>query len=294
MSAEEQQPEHTNLVLRFPVPKGKVSSILGMLNFLQSRYASMGVTLHLENGSLTEQEYDEKVEATLQQLGVRAHQGRSSDTSANGTAQEVSFGHDPLAESVGEMLDTLLLKLDTEIADANQFGGKAFETGNHIRAKELLARAEEIAAYRRKVASLRKQWGGAATPSGTGKPTPPSNGVSPKPRVVSPGTGGGSESQRPGMSSYYVPILQALDQLGGSAEVARVLPRVEESMRGILTDIDYTPTPSKPNVIRWKHRTHWAYNQLRHDGLARPGNARGIWEITDEGRMYLKGKLPAK
>jgi restriction system protein len=293
MKADEQEQslERADLVFRFPVPKGKVSSILGMLNFLQSRYASMGITLHLENGSLTDQEYDEKIEATLQQLGVRAQQAGDSDHSENGAAQEVSFERDPLGANVGEMLDTLLQKLDAEIAEANQFGAKAFEAGNHVRAKELLARAEEIAAYRRKVASLRKQWGGAAIPNGTGKPTPPSKGTSPKPRVVSPGRG--SEGRRPGMSAYYVPILQALDQLGGSAEVARVLSRVEESMRGILTEIDYTPTPSKSNVIRWKHRTHWAYNRLRHDGLAKPGSRRGVWEITDEGRMYLKGKLAA-
>lgn len=47
----------SRLRLRFTVPKGKASSL-------------MGVTLHVENGELTEQEYEDKIKEAFRQMGV--------------------------------------------------------------------------------------------------------------------------------------------------------------------------------------------------------------------------------
>lgn len=60
----------TQLSLNFELPKGKVSSLMGVLNFLQSRYNSMKVTLELSDGILTEQEYEDKIKEAFRQMGI--------------------------------------------------------------------------------------------------------------------------------------------------------------------------------------------------------------------------------
>ena len=55
----------------FIVPKGKVSNLMGVLNYLQSKYEHMGVTIHLDRGQMTEQEYEDKVKEAFRQMGIR-------------------------------------------------------------------------------------------------------------------------------------------------------------------------------------------------------------------------------
>ena len=56
--------------LRFRVPKGKVSNIMGVMNFLQSRFNSLELALTAKEGGITQQEYEDKIEETFRQLGI--------------------------------------------------------------------------------------------------------------------------------------------------------------------------------------------------------------------------------
>src|SRR2546425_2639758 len=58
------------LSLRFRVPRGKVSHIMGMMNFLQSKFQSLDVELTAREGTLSEEEYASKIKEALKQLGV--------------------------------------------------------------------------------------------------------------------------------------------------------------------------------------------------------------------------------
>ena len=60
----------TQLSLKFALPKGKVSSLMGVLNFLQSRYSHMQIILDVEQGHLTEQEFEGKIREAFRQMGV--------------------------------------------------------------------------------------------------------------------------------------------------------------------------------------------------------------------------------
>lgn len=60
------------LRLRFSVPKGKVSRVLGVMNFLQSKFNRMEVVLYTEDGSLSEQEYENNIKEAFRQIGVEA------------------------------------------------------------------------------------------------------------------------------------------------------------------------------------------------------------------------------
>jgi len=58
------------LTFDFVVPKGKVSNLMGVLNYLQSKYGQIHMHLNVDQGSLTEQEYEDKVKEAFRQMGI--------------------------------------------------------------------------------------------------------------------------------------------------------------------------------------------------------------------------------
>jgi hypothetical protein len=58
------------LSFSFTVPKGKVSGLMGVLNFLQGKYEHMNISLHLDKGQMTDQEYEDKVKEAFRQMGI--------------------------------------------------------------------------------------------------------------------------------------------------------------------------------------------------------------------------------
>jgi hypothetical protein len=58
------------LVLRFRVPIGKISQIMGIMNYLQSKFKNLEVEISAKEGSLSEEEYMNKIIEALRQLGV--------------------------------------------------------------------------------------------------------------------------------------------------------------------------------------------------------------------------------
>lgn len=62
--------KYQQLRLNFVVPKGKVSNLMGVLNFLQSRYNRVEISLNLGDGQLSEQEFEDKVKEAFRQMGI--------------------------------------------------------------------------------------------------------------------------------------------------------------------------------------------------------------------------------
>jgi len=62
--------ERNEIHLRFQVPKGKVSNIMGVMNFLQTKFEILELQLIAKNGSITEREYEDKIEEAFMQLGI--------------------------------------------------------------------------------------------------------------------------------------------------------------------------------------------------------------------------------
>ncbi|MGH7450628.1 MAG: DUF499 domain-containing protein, partial [bacterium] len=56
--------------LRFALPKGKVSGIMGVMNLLQANFDRLKVELLAENGQITEQDYEDKIKEAFRQLGI--------------------------------------------------------------------------------------------------------------------------------------------------------------------------------------------------------------------------------
>ena len=85
---------------------------------------------------------------------------------------------------------------------------------------------------------------------------------------------------------YCLPILKALEECGGSLATSDVLRQVNRLMGDELRLID--KSRRSDGQFYWQNRTHDMRRELVHTGLMKVDSPRGIWEISDEGREYLR------
>lgn len=89
-------------------------------------------------------------------------------------------------------------------------------------------------------------------------------------------------------TAFYRAILESLVELGGSAKTKVVLDRVGEKMHDILKPLDSAVLPSDGKSIRWRNAAQWARNTMVNEDGRMKKTKNGIWEISDEGRKWLK------
>jgi len=58
-------------------------------------------------------------------------------------------------------------------------------------------------------------------------------------------------------------------------------------MKGVLIRVDYEPLASDPEMLRWRNTAQWARNSMVKEGLLKSNSPRGIWEISEAGRVAL-------
>jgi len=88
-------------------------------------------------------------------------------------------------------------------------------------------------------------------------------------------------------TSYTLPILESLIEMGGSGRMNDVLTKVLEKMREQLKPIDFQKVPSGTS-IRWKNAAQWVRQRLVTEGYLKKDSPRGIWEITSDGRKLYE------
>jgi hypothetical protein len=52
------------------IPKGKVSQILGLLNYIQSKFDDVEIKIVAQEGSIGKDDYENKIKEALKQLGI--------------------------------------------------------------------------------------------------------------------------------------------------------------------------------------------------------------------------------
>jgi len=99
----------------------------------------------------------------------------------------------------------------------------------------------------------------------------------------------GDERLRKGLKTteeaFRLPILAALEELGGQARKGDVVRLVEGRVGGRLNDYDHQQL--KNGQVRWENTVAWSRQRLKDRGLLAADSPRGVWEITDAGREYL-------
>jgi hypothetical protein len=58
------------LELKFKVPRGKISQLMGVMHYLQSKFQSLEMEIRAKDGSMCEDEYSNKIKEALRQLGI--------------------------------------------------------------------------------------------------------------------------------------------------------------------------------------------------------------------------------
>ena len=71
-SDEETTSSLNSVRLKFRVPQGRVSSLLEMMNYLQLNFNTLQLELTATDGEMSEQNYEDKIKETLNQLGIDA------------------------------------------------------------------------------------------------------------------------------------------------------------------------------------------------------------------------------
>ena len=84
---------------------------------------------------------------------------------------------------------------------------------------------------------------------------------------------------------YRLPLLMALEQLGGSGRTAEVLEKIRQLMADELQPIDFSHNSN--GQVHWRHRVQTLRFTLGREGLMKDDSPRGIWEISEEGREEL-------
>ena len=96
-------------------------------------------------------------------------------------------------------------------------------------------------------------------------------------------------------ADFQLPILQVLVELGGQGRKRDVMKAVGRVMKDQLHAWDKKRLPSNTghSETRWQNTCAWARNTMVHEqGLLMQDSPRGIWQISEQGRKYLRTHQP--
>jgi restriction system protein len=93
---------------------------------------------------------------------------------------------------------------------------------------------------------------------------------------------------------FWKPILETLVDEGGQASVQKVIQSVERKMRNVLKPGDHEK--NLDGSEKWEKQVNFQRLAMVHRGLLASGSPRGVWAITNKGRIWLSeySSVPGK
>lgn len=175
--------------------------------------------------------------------------------------------------------EILVEEMETEIEFINQAGSKAFAARDYEGARTVLERADQATALREKLVELRSEWEKISPSITAENEHARKNGSHDLSRL--------HRGIRTRETAYFQPILQVLNQLGGTANMSEVLERLPKVMKGVLTDADFEPLAADSDFPRWWNTAQWAHNAMVQTGLLKGDSPRGVWEMSESGYKLI-------
>ncbi len=127
--------------------------------------------------------------------------------------------------------EMLLSAIEDDIDSINQAGARAQERRDYAGASTAIERANRVTTLRDKVVALHKEWESFVA-------APKSRQEKQITRARRRNLGRLETGLRTQQTAFRRPILQALQDLGGSARTNEVLKKVELFMKGTLREVD--------------------------------------------------------
>jgi restriction system protein len=178
-------------------------------------------------------------------------------------------------QDVSTAFEALLEEIEAEVDFVNTVGSRSFEGRDYARAKEALARAGILIAFRDKVSALRAEWQTIAAVAEQEEDD--------ETKAERRNLGRLRNGQRTPEAAYREPILRVIQSMGGSGNSADVLEKVGQIMKPKLRPVDFEPLASGPNNPRWRNAAQWARNTMVKEGLLKSDSPRGVWQISPAG-----------
>lgn len=177
--------------------------------------------------------------------------------------------------------EKLLNEIKIYIDELNQHGAQSFFMSNYDATKEILIKIDKANLLKEKIKSLNNEWEEIVGPLEKKKTTEPAKNKQVEKKII-------TKDIRTKPIEFEIPILEALDSLGGSSDIHDVMDIVEQSMKNALSEFDWQTIPSDKNMIRWKNNVQWARLNLVKKGYLSDKSPKGIWEITEAGKSYFE------
>jgi hypothetical protein len=185
-------------------------------------------------------------------------------------------------DDVATALSLLRDALGEEQKRINNEGAKAMQAGDYATATSVIEFAKRLLTFQEKVKGLVLEWNELEDLQDASSPEVQ--------EIVSKRFFGKKKKGEITQHTDYFPtILQVLVDMGGSAKTKAVLDQVGAKMKGILKPLDYEFLKSDGKTIRWRNSAQWARSTMVNvDGRMVKNGKNGIWEISDQGRKWLK------
>lgn len=189
---------------------------------------------------------------------------------------------DPHPEDVPAALALLRDSLGSEEERIRAEGASAMQDGEYDTATAVIDFAKRLLDFQKKVEALVDEWDHLEDLRDKASPAVQ--------EIVSKRFFGKSrKGEITSHKDFFRPLLEVLVEMGGSGKTVEVLDRLGEKMKPVLLPKDYEPHRSDAKQIRWRNSSQWARNALVHDfGRMRADSPRGVWEISDKGRAWLR------
>ena len=167
-----------------------------------------------------------------------------------------------------------------ELEKVKREGAAYFASDETVKAREALDQVEKIKDLEKAIKVLEEQWKLVISEN-------KSSSAHKAKEKLDQRTSRGRKTHK---DLYRIPILQVLDKMGGRGHSAKVIDLVGELMASTLNDYDCQELKSGAD-IRWRKTAAWVRFDLVQDGYVKANSPRGIWEISEEGRNYLKSQM---
>lgn len=184
-----------------------------------------------------------------------------------------------------DWFDELVDEIVNAAKTTRETASHAVLRGNDDEARLLMEQATAMERCREHVETLHKEWAAIKKISVPRKYTRKDKIATPNSKI--------KRGERTPEEDYFIPILSVLETMGGRGKVKDILSLVYNVMKGQFKQADLLMLP-KNRTPRWSNAAQWARNSLVDRGLLKSNSPRGIWEISDKGREYLRKSQTAQ
>ncbi len=169
----------------------------------------------------------------------------------------------------------LFQRADEELAKVRNQGISSFSHDQYSDAAENARKAESVKTIIALLKKAHESWQALQV-----------NDLVPALQIAEPRTRGPHGLVTP-QRDFRLPLLKSLVEMGGRGRTRVVLDRVGEMMVSKLNDLDKAFL-ANGREIRWRNAVCWERNECVKAGLLVRGSPKGIWEISDHGRQYIR------